>query len=84
MLWSVKREIPQPINKQVGAHDACREQSEVLWQDFIELFNCLNKLEAQFFISGPLPTVSRGINKLSLNTWLSKTCGLKGISYIDN
>ncbi|OON91199.1 MAG: hypothetical protein ATN33_01625 [Epulopiscium sp. Nele67-Bin001] len=53
----------------------------MLKQDFIELF-------AQLFISGVLPVGNRGINRFSrlssLNTWLSKACGLKGINYTDN
>lgn len=56
-------------------------------QDFTELFNCVDELEAQFIISGPLPTFIRGIKRfnrlLSLHTWLSKTCSRKRINYID-
>lgn len=69
----------------VQVSDVCRELSDVVTQDFIELLNGLDKLETQLFISGPLPTVNREIIRfstlLSLNTWLSKTCGLEGINY---
>jgi len=34
-----------PIILHVGTNDVCRQQSEVLKQDFIELFNCLDKVE---------------------------------------
>lgn len=60
------------------ALDVCREHSEVSKQDFVELFNCLEKL----------PTDNNGINRFSrhlgLNTWLGKTCSLKRINHIDN
>ncbi|KAL0147714.1 hypothetical protein M9458_056992 [Cirrhinus mrigala] len=44
------------------------------------------QLEAQPFISGPLP--ARGTNMFSwllgLNTWLQRTCSQKGVNFIDN
>ncbi len=54
----MKEKIAQLINKHpktnqiiphVRVNDVCRVQTEVLKLDFIELFNCLEKLEAQFF-----------------------------------
>lgn len=83
-LTKVKWWVHLKINQtalHVGASDVCREQSEVLQQDFIEL-------GAQFFTGRPRPAVSRGINRFSrllgLNTWLRKTCGLIGINSIEN
>ncbi len=55
-------------------------------QDFSELFETLERLEVQSFISGPLP--ARGTNMFSrllgLNTWLQRTCSTKGVNFIDN
>lgn len=45
-----------------------KDQSEVLKQDFVEQFNGHDKLEALLFISGPLPTVNKGISGLALHT----------------
>ncbi len=43
-------------------------------------------LNSSKFISGPLP--ARGTNMFSwllgLNTWLQRTCGVKGVNFIDN
>ncbi len=39
----------------VGKNDIRIGQSELLKQDFSELFETLQKLEVQSFISGPLP-----------------------------
>ena len=57
-----------------------REQSEVLTQDFDELFNCLDNLEAQFLLGDHCQRSTEG----SAGSTLSKTCSLKGINYIDN
>ncbi len=58
----------------VGKNDIRKGQSELLKQDFSELFETLQRLEVQSFISGPLP--ARGTNMFSrllgLNTWLQK------------
>ncbi len=70
----------------VGKNDIRKGQSEMLKQDFSELFETLQRLEVQSFISGPLP--ARGTNKFSrllgLNTWLQRTCSTKGVNFIDN
>ncbi len=58
----------------VGKNDIRKGQSEMLKQDFSELFETLQRLEVQSFISGPLP--ARGTNMFSwllgLNTWLQE------------
>ncbi len=70
----------------VGKNDIRKRQSEMLKQDFSELFETLQRLEVQSFISGPLP--ARGTNMFSrllgLNTWLQRTCSTKGVNFIDN
>jgi lysophospholipase L1-like esterase len=70
----------------VGKNDIRKEQSELLKKDFSELFETLQSLEVQSFISGPLP--ARGTNMFSrllgLNTWLQRTCSIKGVNFIDN
>ncbi len=70
----------------VGKNDIRKGQSELLKQDFSELFDTLQRLEVQSFISGPLP--ARGTNMFSrligLNTWLQRTCSTKGVNFIDN
>ncbi len=70
----------------VGKNDTWKGQSELLKQDLSELFETLQRLEVQSFISGPLP--ARGTNMFSrllgLNTWLQRTCSTKGVNFIDN
>ncbi len=70
----------------VGKNDIRKRQSEMLKQDFSELFETLQRLEVQSFIGGPLP--ARGTNMFSrllgLNTWLQRTCSTKGVNFIDN
>ncbi len=70
----------------VGKNDIRKGQSELLKQDFSELFETLQRLEVQSLISGPLP--ARGTNMFSrllgLNTWLQRTCSTKGVNFIDN
>ncbi len=70
----------------VGKNDIRKGQSEMLKQDFSELFETLQGLEVQSFIGGPLP--ARGTNMFSwllgLNTWLQRTCSTKGVNFIDN
>ncbi len=70
----------------VGKNDIRKRQSEMLKQDFSELFETLQRLEVQSFISGPLP--ARGTNMFSrllgLNTWLQRTCSTKGVNFINN
>ncbi len=69
-----------------GKNDIRIGQSELLKQDFSELFETLQRLEVQSFISGPLParelTCFHGV--LGLNTWLQRTCSTKGVNFIDN
>ncbi|KAK0156621.1 hypothetical protein N1851_000052 [Merluccius polli] len=68
--------------------DIRREESELLKRDFTELLDTLDKLDIKSFISGPLPTVDRGMNTFSrllrLNTWLSRVYNERGRNFTDN
>ena len=67
-----------------GKNDIRREEPEILKKNFTEMFNTLEKLTSQRFISGPL--TARGINTFSqlinLNTWLRRTCSLRVLNYM--
>uniref|UniRef100_A0A3B3HGL5 OSK domain-containing protein n=1 Tax=Oryzias latipes TaxID=8090 RepID=A0A3B3HGL5_ORYLA len=72
----------------VGAVDIRKEQSERLKKDFIKLFEEIDKVEVEAFISGPLPNIDGVSLKFSrlfqLNNWLSRECASRGLHYIDN
>uniref|UniRef100_A0A3P9MDL0 SGNH hydrolase-type esterase domain-containing protein n=1 Tax=Oryzias latipes TaxID=8090 RepID=A0A3P9MDL0_ORYLA len=55
---------------------------------FIRLFNFLNSCPLTVFISGPLPSLSRGQGRfsrlLSLSTWLQSVASLNKFVFIDN
>ncbi|XDV11244.1 hypothetical protein PO909_000230, partial [Leuciscus waleckii] len=69
----------------VGKNDIHKEQSELLKKDFHYLFETLKRLKVQTFISGPLPIYGLNVyGMLGLNTWLQKTCNIKGVKFIDN
>ncbi|KAL0171106.1 hypothetical protein M9458_031417, partial [Cirrhinus mrigala] len=81
----MKHKTANRIIIHVGKNDIRKEQSELLKKDFSELIETLLRLKVQPFISGPLP--ARGTNMFSrllgLNTWLQRTCSLKGVNFID-
>ena len=62
----------------IRTNDVVKQQSDMLKQDFIDLLNTVSSLNAEVFISGPLPPVRRGVERfsrlLALNTWLSTAC----------
>lgn len=66
--------------------DIITQESEVLKQDFIDLLNTVSCVNAEVFISGPLPLVRRGDERFSrlfaLNNWLSTTCIDRSIHFI--
>jgi len=72
----------------VGCNDIPKQSSEILKQDFIQLINSLPIHSKKFFISGPLPSLNRGIGRfsrtLSLHTWLKLTCTARNIAFVDN
>uniref|UniRef100_A0A3Q3SCN1 SGNH hydrolase-type esterase domain-containing protein n=1 Tax=Mastacembelus armatus TaxID=205130 RepID=A0A3Q3SCN1_9TELE len=71
-----------------GANDIVKQQSEILKKDFNNLLNTVRSLNAEVFISGPLPPVRGGTEKfsrlLALNTWLSTACDVHSVHFIDN
>ncbi|KAM3584901.1 uncharacterized protein V6R79_011445 [Siganus canaliculatus] len=71
-----------------GTNDIARQQSELLKQDFRDLFNSISQSQVTVFISGPTPTCGRGIGSfsrlLSLNTWLSSACSSHHVGFINN
>ena len=72
----------------VGTNNTARRQSELTKEDFNSLLSFLRGCGKSVFISGPLPTLSRGAERfsrlLSLNTWLQFTCSAHNICFIDN
>uniref|UniRef100_A0A3B3I643 OSK domain-containing protein n=1 Tax=Oryzias latipes TaxID=8090 RepID=A0A3B3I643_ORYLA len=72
----------------VGAVYIKKEQSERLKKDFIKLFEEIDKVEVEAFISGPLPNIDGVSLKFSrlfqLNIWLSRECASRGFHYIEN
>ena len=72
----------------VGTNDISKQESELLKLDFIHLLTLLQTLKCHAYISGPLPTLGRGVSGfsrlLSLHTWLSSACGDYGVTFIDN
>ncbi|KAF3705484.1 hypothetical protein EXN66_Car021175 [Channa argus] len=72
----------------VGANDIWKKESEVLKKDFIDLLNFLSSLDVEAFISGPLPLITRRVERFSrlydLNTWLPQACARHPVRFIDN
>uniref|UniRef100_A0A8C7WSB6 OSK domain-containing protein n=1 Tax=Oryzias sinensis TaxID=183150 RepID=A0A8C7WSB6_9TELE len=72
----------------VGAVDIKNEQYESLKKDFMKLFEEIDKVEVEAFISGPLPNIDGVSLKFSrlfqLNNWLSTECASRGFHYIEN
>ncbi|KAL7372750.1 hypothetical protein ABVT39_021796 [Epinephelus coioides] len=66
-----------------------KTDSEILKKDFSLLLEKLSDCQSQnVFISGPIPTLGKGIESftrlLALNTWLTSACFTHGIKFIDN
>lgn len=72
----------------VGTNDIRNQQSELLKLDFIELLKVLERLNCHVYVSGPIPTLGRGIGRfsrlLNLHTWLAATCSDYNVAFIDN
>uniref|UniRef100_A0A8C6K9T5 SGNH hydrolase-type esterase domain-containing protein n=1 Tax=Nothobranchius furzeri TaxID=105023 RepID=A0A8C6K9T5_NOTFU len=96
-VMDIAKRIPELIHNHptvskiiihAGTNDTRMQQSELLKRDFIHLFNLLKSTHLCVFISGPIPTVDRGIGRfsriLSLNTWLSSVTVQHNIAFIDN
>uniref|UniRef100_A0A3P9JMZ9 SGNH hydrolase-type esterase domain-containing protein n=1 Tax=Oryzias latipes TaxID=8090 RepID=A0A3P9JMZ9_ORYLA len=76
-LPDLLRSLPSTIRRlilHVGFNDTSYRESETTKKAFIRLFNFLNSCPLTVFISGPLPSLSRGQGRfsrlLSLSTWL--------------
>ncbi|KAK2917541.1 hypothetical protein Q8A73_004287 [Channa argus] len=72
----------------VGTNDTKRQQSELLKRDFVSFFNSLESFhDRRFIISGPIPTLGRGVGwfsrLLSLHTWLQPQVSAHGL-FVDN
>ena len=83
--------LPSFVNRLIvhlGSNDTARRQSELTKMDFNALFNLLKNCGKSVFVSGPLPTLSRGAERfsrlLSLNSWLQAACSTHGFAFIDN
>uniref|UniRef100_A0A3Q1J1Q8 SGNH hydrolase-type esterase domain-containing protein n=1 Tax=Anabas testudineus TaxID=64144 RepID=A0A3Q1J1Q8_ANATE len=72
----------------VGSCDTTRQHSELTKKDFNALFSFLKSCGKSVFISGPIPTLGRGIGRfsriLSLHTWLQSACTSQHLGFIDN
>ncbi|XP_010784345.1 uncharacterized protein [Notothenia coriiceps] len=72
----------------IGTNDVVKQLSEMLKKDFKCLLETVSSLNAEVFISGPLPPVRRGVERFSrlfaLNTWLSTACTDHSVNFIDN
>jgi len=72
----------------IGTNDVVKQQSEALKEDFKCLLETVSSLNAEVFISGPLPPVRRGVERFSrlfaLNMWLSTACTDHSVHFIDN
>uniref|UniRef100_A0AAQ6ISP4 SGNH hydrolase-type esterase domain-containing protein n=1 Tax=Anabas testudineus TaxID=64144 RepID=A0AAQ6ISP4_ANATE len=70
----------------VGSCDTTRQHSELTKKDFNALFSFLKSCGKSVFISGPIPTLGRGIGRfsriLSLHTWLQSACKSQHLGFI--
>uniref|UniRef100_A0A3P9K030 SGNH hydrolase-type esterase domain-containing protein n=1 Tax=Oryzias latipes TaxID=8090 RepID=A0A3P9K030_ORYLA len=90
-LPDLLRSLPSTVKRlilHVGFNDTSYRQSETTKKVFIRLFNFLNSCPLTVFISGPLPSLSRGQGRfsrlLSLSTWLQSVASLNKFVFIDN
>ncbi len=82
----MKHKTANQIIIHVRKNDILKEQSELFKKDFTELFETVQRLEVQSFISGPLPARETNMfsRLLGLNTWLQISCCINGVNFIDN
>uniref|UniRef100_A0A3B3CQN2 Uncharacterized LOC112139390 n=1 Tax=Oryzias melastigma TaxID=30732 RepID=A0A3B3CQN2_ORYME len=90
-LPDLLRSFPSSVRRlilHVGFNDTSYRESETTKKAFIELFNFLKSYPLTVFISGPLPSLSRGQGRfsrlLSLNTWLQVASRQNGFLFIYN
>uniref|UniRef100_A0A3Q1G235 SGNH hydrolase-type esterase domain-containing protein n=1 Tax=Acanthochromis polyacanthus TaxID=80966 RepID=A0A3Q1G235_9TELE len=72
----------------LGTNDTVRRQSELRKNYFKDLFNLLKSCCKSVFITGPIPTLSPGVERfsrlISLSTWLWHICTAQNLNFIDN
>uniref|UniRef100_A0AAQ5ZE09 SGNH hydrolase-type esterase domain-containing protein n=1 Tax=Amphiprion ocellaris TaxID=80972 RepID=A0AAQ5ZE09_AMPOC len=87
LLQSIQSSVCRVIIH-IGTNDTTRRQSELMKQDFMDLFRLMESCGKSVFISGPIPTLSHGAERfsrlLSLSTWLQHTCTAHKLNFIDN
>ena len=90
-LPGVINSFPTSIDKlvvHVGSNDVALRHSEVTKEHFIQMIDILVSSKLCFFISGPIPTLTRGdiyySKILSFNTWIKRFCTTHGFNFIDN
>ncbi|KAF3851685.1 hypothetical protein F7725_013457, partial [Dissostichus mawsoni] len=83
-----KHPLARNVVIHIGTNDTAYRQSEVLKQDFASLFKVLKECNKSVFISGPIPSIRRGVERfsrlLSLNIWLQSVCCSHNLGFIDN
>ncbi|XP_068567592.1 uncharacterized protein [Cebidichthys violaceus] len=90
-LQSLLPTLPSSVNRlivHVGTNDTARQHSELTKKDFNDLLEFLKKSGKEVFLSGPIPTLSRGSVRFSrirsLNIWLQSACRAHNIGFIDS
>ncbi|CAJ1069735.1 hypothetical protein D4764_12G0010930 [Xyrichtys novacula] len=90
-LPGLLQSLPASIHRiivHVGTNDSAHQQSEQTKKDFRTLLDSLQCSGKTVFISGPLPTLTRSIDRfsrlLSLNSWLRALCSPLSTHFIDN
>ncbi|XP_061915766.1 uncharacterized protein LOC133658135 [Entelurus aequoreus] len=72
----------------IGFNDIVKQQSRELKEHFNKLFETVSAVNADVFISGPLPPIRRGAERFSrlysLNEWLSSALLARSMHFIDN
>ncbi|CAJ1052995.1 uncharacterized protein LOC115567150 [Xyrichtys novacula] len=90
-LPGLLQSLPPSIHRiivHVGTNDTAHKQSELTKMDFKSLLHILQCSGKSVFISGPLPTLTRSIDRfsrlLSLNSWFRSLCSTLSTHFIDN
>nr|XP_040025023.1 uncharacterized protein LOC120812889 [Gasterosteus aculeatus aculeatus] len=72
----------------IGSNDIEKQQSEKLKEDFDNLLETVSSVNAEVFISGPLPPTGRGAERFSrlfwVNKWLLTACAVRSMHSINN
>lgn len=78
----------QNVVVHIGTNDLSYRQSVLLQRNFTRLIKLLKDCGKKAFISGPIPTLGRGVNSfsrlLSLHSWLHAECVQHDVGFIDN